>query len=470
MEREIKELLDEMKDIQEKLLNFINDEENVKENFYFLNKVFESIKIRDDQHKLRLFLRLLIKITNHHHRCSNFYSKIEMILESFKDNIKKLPNTEIFDLFKSNKRILLFLIEENIMIMNEPIVKQIIKGNYLKAKYPQYFAPVIKVFMSENWFPRYYPIFSEEKDKWVEELNNDLPENFYENRKKGESCDFFCNLIQNDSVEEFISYVTRYCISHNSTIKLSIFETNSFLIKKNLESETGISLIEYSAFYGSIQIFNFLKMQGVKLNSSLWYYIIHSQNAELIHLLEEYHIEPIVKSQNSEVNSYIECFIESIKCHHNSIADYIYDTFLQSSDKNNLKGSIQYLKYYNFNFIQKNDINNKSAFFELYKRDYYSFVKLFLDKDTNIINYKNDDGKTALYLAVEKGNVDIVKLLLSCNKLDINITNNGKTALFLAVEKENAEIVKLLLTHDKIKVNIINKYKHEYNDGFKVDI
>ena len=31
-----------------------------------------------------------------------------------------------------------------------------------------------------------------------------------------------------------------------------------------------------------------------------------------------------------------------------------------------------------------------------------------------------------------------------------------KTALFLAVEKESIEIVKLLLTNDKLDINIIN--------------
>ena len=33
-----------------------------------------------------------------------------------------------------------------------------------------------------------------------------------------------------------------------------------------------------------------------------------------------------------------------------------------------------------------------------------------------------------------------------------------KTALYLAVEKENIDIIKLLLTNDKIDVNIINIY------------
>lgn len=35
-----------------------------------------------------------------------------------------------------------------------------------------------------------------------------------------------------------------------------------------------------------------------------------------------------------------------------------------------------------------------------------------------------------------------------------------KTALFAAVEKENIEIVKLLLTKDKLDINIINKVQN----------
>ena len=34
-----------------------------------------------------------------------------------------------------------------------------------------------------------------------------------------------------------------------------------------------------------------------------------------------------------------------------------------------------------------------------------------------------------------------------------------KTALYLAVEKENIEIIKLLLTNDKLDINLINIFK-----------
>ena len=112
-------------------------------------------------------------------------------------------------------------------------------------------------------------------------------------------------------------------------------------------------------------------------------------------------------------------------------------------------------------------------------------------------------------MAIEKENIEIVKLLLANDKLDINILNIlnifllhsklyhsitfkiilfnyiesiffneiqnhifqwnknyifqwdsdiwfHKSALYLAVEKENIEIVKLLLTNDKLDINILN--------------
>lgn len=95
----------------------------------------------------------------------------------------------------------------------------------------------------------------------------------------GENDSYICTLIRKDSVEEFISYINRINLSHSSKIKPSIYETNSYLIDKEP------TLIEYAAFFGSIQIVQYLKYNEVQLNFSLWFYSIHSNNAELIHFL-----------------------------------------------------------------------------------------------------------------------------------------------------------------------------------------
>lgn len=81
--------------------------------------------------------------------------------------------------------------------------------------------------------------------------------------------------------------------------------------------------------------------------------------------------------------------------------------------------------------------------------------------------------KTALHVAVEKGNIEIVELLLSNPNININILSISKyfffikigivvfflifvhrTALHIAIDKENMEIIKLLLENTNIDINL----------------
>ena len=118
-----------------------------------------------------------------------------------------------------------------------------------------------------------------------------------------------CEIIRKDEIEKFISIVKKENLPLQSDIKHSIFETNSFLLNKTS------TLIEYAAFFGSIQIFNYLRLNKVDLSPSLWLYSIHSHKIELIHILEEKEI----------LVNYLECFSESIKCHHNDIANHFLE-------------------------------------------------------------------------------------------------------------------------------------------------
>ena len=125
-------------------------------------------------------------------------------------------------------------------------------------------------------------------------------------------------------------------ISLDSEIQLSKYETNSFLLKPEQES---LSLIQYAAFFGSMQIFQYLQINGAQLKSSIWPFIIHSNNPDLIHLIENNHIQPM---NSKGVVSYKEIYEESIKCHHNSIANYIQNNFISDSAEIDLVKSFQY--------------------------------------------------------------------------------------------------------------------------------
>ena len=99
------------------------------------------------------------------------------------------------------------------------------------------------------------------KQEIEQEMKNIYPDifvNFEEKRQKGENDSYLCELIRTDSIEDFISYVNQKNISLSSKIKSSIFETNSFLVEKEP------SLIEYTAFFGSIQIFQYLLNKKTK--------------------------------------------------------------------------------------------------------------------------------------------------------------------------------------------------------------
>ena len=124
------EYIKEMKKIQEKLLDYLEDEEKNTN----LNDIFKDNKLYDDQYYIISILHLILKISNDHHRHEDFFNKIFQVLKFFKDLISKISNSEFFNIFKSNKKILLFLIEEGLLIIDEQIVKTMTNGKYLVKK------------------------------------------------------------------------------------------------------------------------------------------------------------------------------------------------------------------------------------------------------------------------------------------------------------------------------------------------
>ena len=60
------------------------------------------------------------------------------------------------------------------------------------------------------------------------------------------------------------------------------------------------------------------------------------------------------------------------------------------------------------------------------------------------VNAVDEDGETALYLAAEAGDSDIVKLLLDAGA-DVNIRNeDGETALVIARKENQQRVVQVL--------------------------
>ncbi|KAK8845821.1 hypothetical protein M9Y10_020744 [Tritrichomonas musculus] len=381
---DINEYLSKMEVLQQALISFIDSESEMEENFQILLQIFEDHKIRDDRNELKLFFKLITKISNHFYRPRNFFEKIEKIILLFKKEIiEKFSQTEIFDLFKNNKRILLFLFNEKIISMNQTIADIMRSNKYRYANYPQYFAPEIRPFFTE-----------EEKDpshrgeKLFEQITKELPNDFDEKRKKGENDDFVCEMIRKDQIDEFIAFVNRTNLSLQSVAAKSIYETNSYLnnkVKYVTRYTFHPTLIEYAAFFGSFQIFKYLFLNGAKIDRDFFHYAIHGNNPELFDFLEK---NDLLRN----CYSFTSLLAFAIKCHHNEMANYILKKYLiEIPDNQKEYVTIESIKTYNFSFIQ-NNVMNLNIFYNLCKYDYAVIVEYLLQ---NKIDF--DINKTLIF-------------------------------------------------------------------------
>ena len=343
-------IIEEKKKIQTSLLDFLENETDKELHFQNLTKLLnENKNKRKEVYEFKEILYLINKIANNHHRLPNFNSEIIQIIDFLKQDIKEnFVNSEILNIFQDNKLILLFLITNEILTINSNIADKM-----------------------SDYFHFFYP----ELSTFNEEIKYDPPENFESLRSAGENDSYICNLIRNDSIDDFVKYITQTNFGLSSQIPPSYFETNPFLLKHSKET----TLIEYSAFCGATQIFNFLKNQRVELKPSLWLYAIHSNNYELIHLLEEFGVVPDDKTHK-------RCLREALKCFHNEIANYIKDRLLDEKVKEGLgekkfrDNLIDYcFHYYNLTFLpEKFDHSFNLYYYCLY--NYFSLFKLLDDK------------------------------------------------------------------------------------------
>ena len=372
-----KEEIEKMKRIQGVLLEFVEDKLNSEENYENFINIITNHKMNKDPYEFKLVLRLINKIAENHQRVHDFINKIERILVFFKTDIKKhYSNSEIFNLFESNKRILLFLIQEKIILIDEFIVSQITSNKYVEKKYAEYFAPEIKGFITEEFINKYCKSNKYLADEeLINKIRKDVPDDFFDKRKEGENDNYLCELIRLDKVKDFGSYIHRQNLSFGITIKESIFETNPFLIDKS-----NVKLNEYAAFFGSNEIIKYMKVnQGIEATPDMWYYAIHSKNGELIKELEGKHVLP-------QESNYERILKESIKCHHNDVSKYIIDNLIYEQDSLNFiessfKNKLCYYSfmYDNYCFFPEN-YENKNIVVCLVEFDYYALVKLYLEQ------------------------------------------------------------------------------------------
>lgn len=121
----------------------------------------------------------------------------------------------------------------------------------------------------------------------------------------------------------------------------------------------------------------------------------------MIRILEDNSLDPAL-------NSYVNCFSESIKCHHNSLANYFEYNYIDESSSINSKIIFHSL---NFNYIP-NDLNNNEIFYYLCRYDYTELLNLYLKPKLECLNSTNIDFETEIRQPACNDNTEYIYILL----------------------------------------------------------
>lgn len=144
---EIQKYIQKKTDLQQKLLDYLTKLENAEESYQNLIQILEDDNIRQNKNDLIEFLHLLTNISNNHNKLPTFSSRIEKLLSIFKKDIMQYFSSKtIFNIFKDNKMLLLYLFEEKILTCDKDISNIFQSNKYKEANYPSFFIPKLRNF------------------------------------------------------------------------------------------------------------------------------------------------------------------------------------------------------------------------------------------------------------------------------------------------------------------------------------
>lgn len=265
--------INEITELHQDFLCFLDEENQNEENFNELITNIEKHKYQENPEKFKLILHLISQISNNHHRTPTFLRKIEQILSHYEEFIKSsITKQELFEIFRKNPRILHFLFERNIISIDDEIIEAFFneKREFIFRLYDgkeklKYFSREEEKFQKKKSVSKNYKYYffkyiqsklnaekRTEIEKELLEIDEHIFDDFDQKCQIGENDHYICELIRMDSIVEFVAFTNKSLIGLSSQIKESIFETHPFLLQREA------TLIEYAAFFGSIQIFNYL--------------------------------------------------------------------------------------------------------------------------------------------------------------------------------------------------------------------
>lgn len=232
------------KEIHNSILNFID---NQNSDFQNLIDFFNKQNISQNRSDLIRLLQIILFLYKNHHRKSDFFDKLFEIISYLSEGIKAiLSPEELFDFFKDCPQILVFLLQKKILIPNDSIFSQIFtKSDSFGRRYYITLYPGYKSLLSKSKLKTF-------ENKIIKKFDKNILSTIEEKLRLGENDTEICTIIRKDLIQDFVVYMN-LTNSNNSLIKKSLFETNSLLNERKK-----VTYFEYSAFHGSLKIFQYL--------------------------------------------------------------------------------------------------------------------------------------------------------------------------------------------------------------------
>lgn len=355
-EEQIQNYVDSMKIVYTYLINFVEKAEYDENDNKKLIQIVKEQKIKENPEKLQETFLIILQISKNHFKTSFFYERIEKIILVFRDVLKKnFTNIGIFNIFAKSKYVLLILIKQKLLIVDQQIASIITSNAYMNQNYHIYFYPEIKQFIDESL------------KKEIEESIN--KSDFKQKRQNGLNTDPLCDIIRLDLIETCVTVIESQASMLNLPVNSSEFEKCIYL------SDHRTTYIEYAALYGSIKIINYYLNRIRSIDVTLWFHAIYGNKFDIIHLLEQ-------RTSNHPEMLYLNCYKQSVKCHHNEMAKYFLSKI--NIGINDFPFEI---KYHNYAFISKNT-DFASLLVDLCKHCYTVIVNILLNSSNKAIKEK----------------------------------------------------------------------------------
>ena len=308
-------------------------------------------------------------------RPNNLLFYIDLIValkEVVQNNFRPI---EVWNIFESNQNVLLALYEEGCIDM-----ATIKKKSYRDRK-------LLAFFHNEliQYDEKYFKNSINELGMNDEIRSISMDENkFFENRKIGH-CEWeLADIIRRDDVGAFQDYINQTNMNLDTQIHPTVFESDQTINSRFTPLPT---LMEYAAFFNSINIFKYLWMNHATLTELLPRYAISGGNCEMVHMCEE----------RKSLCFNEECLNIAVVYHHGDMADYLREEYC--------------IKYTVWILQRSIKCFNLEEMFKIL----HSNIRLVKDRDVY--------GMSPLHFACECGHLEIAKFLIDMYKGGINERN-----------------------------------------------